>query len=307
MKTIILGLGIQGKKRKKFLKNDFFAFVDPYNNEAEYAHIEDVPLNKYDAVLACVPDKAKLKILEYCIKYNKHILIEKPLIFKQKRKILELEKKAIANKTFVYVAYNHRFEPHIINMKKLLEKKEIGKIYYCKMFYGNGTSKLINKSSWRKKDSTGVITDLGSHLLDICNYWFGQNIGDFRLSSFNHFETRTVDHAILINDYKKLKIHLEMTYCMWKNSFFCDIIGEKGSAHINSFCKWGPSKFIKRTRKLPSGAPKEKTKIVKRDDPTWLKEYSYFKKMILMSKKTNFSKDVWLHEHFKSSIKKNKN
>ena len=28
---------------------------------------------------------------------------------------------------------------------------------------------------------------------------------------------------------------------MWKNSFNLDVIGEKGSAHINGLCKWGPS------------------------------------------------------------------
>ena len=33
------------------------------------------------------------------------------------------------------------------------------------MFYGNGTSLLVKSSPWRDKGS-GVILDIGSHLLD---------------------------------------------------------------------------------------------------------------------------------------------
>ena len=41
-----------------------------------------------------------------------------------------------------------------------------------------------------------------------------------------------------------------------RNHFTCDILAEKGSAILNSF-KWGPSKFIHRTRAYPSGRPTE--------------------------------------------------
>ena len=40
------------------------------------------------------------------------------------------------------------------------------------MFYGNGTA-FSKESKWRDKDK-GVLTDIGSHLIDICFFWFGQ-------------------------------------------------------------------------------------------------------------------------------------
>ena len=58
-------------------------------------------------------------------------------------------------------------------MKKLINKKTLGKIYSCRMFYGNGTAKLVKNSKWRDTKS-GVINDLGSHLLDTCLFWFGR-------------------------------------------------------------------------------------------------------------------------------------
>ena len=60
-------------------------------------------------------------------------------------------------------------------MKKLIESKKLGKIYNCKIFYGNGTSLLVKKSKWRDKGK-GVLNDIGSHLLDLCLYWFSDKI-----------------------------------------------------------------------------------------------------------------------------------
>ena len=55
-----------------------------------------------------------------------------------------------------YVGYNHRFEPHLVKAKDYLIKKLLGKIYYFKIYYGNGTAKLVNKS-WRKKNLISIM------------------------------------------------------------------------------------------------------------------------------------------------------
>ena len=82
---------------------------------------------------------------------------------------------------------------------------------------------------------------------------------------------------------------------MWKNSFNLDVIGEKGSAHINGLCKWGPSTLEIRKRKLPSGKPKIKIKKIKMKDPTWKLEHIFFEKLIksknLLSSINNLEKE----------------
>ena len=50
-------------------------------------------------------------------------------------------------------------------MKALLESGELGRVYRCRLFYGNGTARDVRNSPWRDKGA-GVLTDLGSHLLD---------------------------------------------------------------------------------------------------------------------------------------------
>ncbi len=298
MKVIVVGYGVQGVKRKKTAGKDFFASVDPYKKNADFKDISDVDDDKYNAALLCVPDEQKVKLIKFFADRGKHVLVEKPLFSKNFKLINELEKKFKKNNLVLYSAYNHRFEPHFRQMKKLIQSKRLGRIYYCKMFYGNGTAKLVKNSPWRDR-GLGVITDLGSHLLDTIDFWF--NLNDkikWKLSHVNYFENNSPDHAIITSIKSKLFVELEMSLCMWRNHFTCDVIGEKGSAHIESLCKWGPSKFVYRKRKFPSGKPIENVKVIKMKDPTWNLEYDHFKKLIKNKSQTSLKSEIIMSKTF---------
>ena len=301
MKAIIVGMGIQGNKRKKFLGKNFIYSVDKFV-KADFKSIYSVPLDKFDTVFACVPDNEKFKIANYCINNKKHILLEKPFLLKNKKNFSNLEKKARKEKVVCYTAYNHRFEPTVIKMKRLIKSKKLGQIYRSRIFYGNGTSFNVKKSKWRDKGG-GVLTDLGSHLIDLCFFWFGEKVAQLKLLELNKFENKAPDHAILALKINNIKIELEMTLCMWKNTFTCDVIGSKGSAHIDSLCKWSKSTFSYRKRKLPSGHPNEKKIFFKKGDSTWKAEYLYFNNLIKKKIQTSFKKDSILNNCF-SKIKK---
>ena len=72
-----------------------------------------------------VPDKEKYKLIRYFLNHGKHILVEKPLILKNKQ-FNELEKICL-KKLNVYTAYNHRFEPHLVKLKNILFQKNLEK------------------------------------------------------------------------------------------------------------------------------------------------------------------------------------
>jgi predicted dehydrogenase len=219
------------------------------------------------------------------------VLVEKPLWTPRDDDISELERAARARGVLIYTAYNHRFEPHFVRMRDLLASGELGAIYSCRMFYGNGTARLVRDSEWRDQGG-GVIPDLGSHLLDTCRFWFGDVGTDARLVSASRFENRAPDHAIFIADKRKPRIELEMTLCMWRNHFTCDILAERGTAHIESLCKWGPTTFRHRRRVLPSGSPPETAVTLTQDDPTWALEYEHFRKLCDARTPTDLSNDL---------------
>ena len=65
MRIVVVGLGTQGLKRKKHAGNDFVASADPYNDDAEYHDISEIPLKSYDELfcikLLCLPFRGPRK------------------------------------------------------------------------------------------------------------------------------------------------------------------------------------------------------------------------------------------------------
>ncbi len=294
MRVVVAGLGVQGHKRRRYAGADYVASVDPLNTEADFRSLQDVPLSRYDAVLACVPDQPKIELLTYCLENGKHVLVEKPLWTDDERKIIDLQELARRKGVVCYTAYNHRFEPHYLRMHDLIVSGELGKIYSCRMFYGNGTARLVRESVWRD-EGAGVLPDLGSHLLDTCRFWFGDISDRFEILGSHAFENRAPDHVVMSNETNSPRIELEMTLLMWRNHFTCDILAENGTAHISSLCKWGPTTFTRRLRVLPSGRPSEDSVTLTQDDPTWVAEYAYFKQLCESGSQTDLSTDLWLH------------
>ena len=294
MKAIVVGLGVQGHKRRKFAGADYVASVDPVNEEAEYRAVEDVPVSSYDTALVCIPDEPKVEALTYLVKNGKHVLVEKPLWALDDRQIEKLEQLARARGVVCYTAYNHRFEPHYVRMHDFVASGKLGTIYRCRMFYGNGTARIVRDSAWRDQGA-GVLPDLGSHLLDTAKFWFGELGEDFQIVSANCFENRAPDHVVMISKTARPKLEFEMTLLSWRNHFTCDVFAEKGTAHIRSLCKWGPTTFIHRTRLLPSGRPPEESVTLVEDDPTWALEYAYFKALCERGATTDLSTDLWLN------------
>jgi scyllo-inositol 2-dehydrogenase (NADP+) len=301
MKAVLIGLGNQGQKRIKYFKKDLICLVDPFKKRIKYKSIYKVPLNIFDTAILCIPDKKKYKIIKYLAKNKKNIFVEKPLIESHK-KLIELKKIIKKNNICYYTAYNHRFEPHIINIKKILKKKIFGKIYRIKSFYGNGTSKLVKNSIW-KDQGFGVLPDLGSHLLDILFFLFSYKDYNLKINTLKNFENKSPDFVSFSSKGRPC-IDLEATFLSWKNKFNLDIYAEKGSLHLNGLCKWGPSILEIHKRVYPSGSPIIKRKVLSMKDPTWKIEYNFFKNN-LKNKINNIDNDIKISKIMNKLYKKN--
>jgi predicted dehydrogenase len=293
MRWVVVGHGVQGRKRRHVAGAGCVGIVDPRVPDADWRDIRDVPLGHYDAAFVCTPDEPKVAILNFLAGAGKHALVEKPLHAAEDRELAELERVARAHGALIYTAYNHRFEPHYVRMRDELRAGTLGRVYRCRMFYGNGTAQLWRESEWRDVGA-GVLPDLGSHLLDTARFWFGDLADDFSVTSASCFENRSPDHVVIASERSSPKIELEMTLLSWRNHFTCDILGEAGSAHIESLCKWGPSRFVRRTRIRPSGRPIEEMSTLVEPDPTWALEFGHVSQLVTSGAQTDLSNDRWL-------------
>jgi scyllo-inositol 2-dehydrogenase (NADP+) len=292
MRVIVVGLGVQGRKRTAIAGSEVVATVDPVISDAGYRRIEDVPLGSFDAALLCVPDAPKVELLTYLLANGKHALVEKPLLSEQENDLVALAALSAKTRAVCYTAYNHRFEPHFVRMRDLIHSGRLGRIYTVRMYYGNGTAAQVKASPWRDT-GTGVLFDLGSHLLDTLAFWLGAIERPFEIISASRFENRSFDHVTFGTAGTPL-LQLETSLLSWRNHFYADVHAEKGSAHITSLCKWGPSTFTVRGRVLPSGRPDEESVTLVQADPTWDLEYNYFKSLCSAGG-SSLETDIWIN------------
>ena len=96
----------------------------------------------------------------------------------------------------------------------------------------------------------------------------GEPDGRFQAWNASRFETRAFDH-VLFGTSGTPVVELEASLISWRNDFTFEVFGERGSAHINGLCKWGPSRLTVRRRVFPSGKPQEDVQVLECADPSW--------------------------------------
>ena len=274
---LIVGMGVQGQKRCAQFRGGHFLTADTALSGVDYRSLGEVPKNAYDDVFLCTPDSEKQQLLFELISMGKNVLVEKPLQLsaEEYQELIGLQR--VSGST-VYVAYNHRFEPQIVELKNIINSGELGQVYTISMSYGNGTAGQVRKSPWRDA-GLGVIADLGSHLLDLVI--FLDSLADRQISFMDaqRIENEAFDHAVWgLSGYPK--VYLQTSLLSWKNSFHCEIVASEGSASVSGLCKWGPSLLHIDYRRRPSGRPDQREKTLVLDDPTWAAELAHFSKLI---------------------------
>lgn len=285
MRIVIVGLGTQGINRRLSAKGECIATIDPDNPIADYKSLQELAINSYDAVFICTPDEQKYALVRYALVNKKHVLVEKPLMVTQLQQLEELDHLAKVHKLVCYTASNCKFEPYIVRLKNLLDSKVLGKIYNCRLFYGDSTA-------------TSVLVDLGTHMLDVLHYLFGSKMetSNFTIISKKNFDNDTPDHVIFGDFSAGLNVEVELTALAWRHHFSCDIIAENGSVHLSSLCKWGSSSFLLVQRALPGENVLEENETLVQSDPTFDLEHEHFKQLCLKDNPlSDLTIDQWIH------------
>jgi len=233
------------------------------------------------------------KILIYCIKKNKHVLVEKPGAI-DPNQLLRATKLLKNKNLLIHVGYNHRFHNSILKAQEILKKNIIGDLMYIKSSYGHG-GRLNYEKEWRmnpKISGGGELIDQGSHIIDLSNLILGDPIKVNSKLTTSFWKTKVDDNAFLILTYKKNKIAFLHASCSeWKNFFEFQIYGKKGKILISGKGgSYGQERLILYKMKKKMGKPSVKEYIFnENNNNSWEKEINNFYKRI---KKKNFSNNL---------------
>jgi len=221
-----------------------------------------------DLVIISVPTKVSEKIA-YSLSGKFNLLVEKPLS-ENISLVKKIISRSIKSKKIFKVGYNLRFDEGIQKAESIYRSGKIGKIYYSKITYANGTSRT-------NTNKVGSLLDMGSHALNLFNFFF-KTINIKKISKIdqkNEFLNKTkIDNSFTIFKIKKINCFLHHGFCTWKNQFEFDIYGSKGFLKVLSLPKWGKQEVIYGRRTFPSGVPVIK-KWIFNEDKSWANELNY--------------------------------
>lgn len=197
--------------------------------------IEEVLANEtIELVSICSPNNTHYRYAKLALQAGKHVLVEKPFTSFSKEAI-DLITIAKEHNKIISVFQNRRFDSDFLTVKKILDSGTLGEILNFEINY-NRYKPELNTKKWKEtsEDGSGIIYDLGAHIIDQAISLFGipQNIWG---QSFTQRKNSAIQDAFDIKlNYGILKVTLRSSLMVREPSPRYIIHGKNGS-----FVKFG--------------------------------------------------------------------
>lgn len=239
LKVAVIGVGTMGKHHARVyssLDNCELVAVSDVGKEAADAVASQFSCKSYtdyremlekeniQAVSIAVPTKLHFDVASYCINHGLHVLIEKPitLTVDEGKKLVELAKEKGITLT---VGHIERFNPAVIELKKIVDKGDLGEI-------NSVIARRVGIMPPRIKDAN-ILVDLAVHDIDIISYLLGEEPVSVSHSSGNALLDTREDHAELFLQYSKASGFIQANWITPIKIRTLAVTGDKGYAEMN--------------------------------------------------------------------------
>ncbi len=255
-KSLVVGLGSIGYRHTKNLKKlgaKNISVFRSFKNKTKYPEIKKIKIfknfndaikkNNFNLMILANPTSEHIN---YAIKgaSNKiNVYIEKPLSNSLK-KIKLLQKIQKKNKVKIMIGCQLRYHSGLSYIKKILEKKKLGKIYsvFCDVGehlpYWHPNENYKKSYAAKKKLGGGVVLTL-IHEIDYLYWLFGKFKSVYATGGSITKLNINVEDTVLSNivTYNNIPISLRMDY--WRNppTRQLNIVGEKGQLFWDYYTK----------------------------------------------------------------------
>ncbi|PIR79718.1 MAG: oxidoreductase [Candidatus Levybacteria bacterium CG10_big_fil_rev_8_21_14_0_10_35_13] len=223
---VVYGCDLDKKNLEKY--SSIYPSIKFINNFDEIIKDKNV-----DLVAIATPLSTHFRLAEKALKAGKHVLLEKPMT-QNSKEASRLVKLAKRNNKILMVGYTFVYSEPIKKIKEILNKKEIGQIYYY-------DSTRINLGLIQ--NDVNVIWDLACHDFSIINYLFNKvpvAIQAFG-SKFVNSRNEEIAHVIIKYD-KNFTAHINVS---WLSPVKIRIILIGGSKKMITFDDISPNEKIR--------------------------------------------------------------
>jgi len=190
-------------KAEKLKENFGFEFAT--SNYMDLLERDDI-----DIIDICTPNNVHCEQIVNTLRAKKHVYADKPLCITDEEADLIVKESENVN-TIHQMAFHNRFYPWAMKIKKLIDEEFLVKPISFRATYYHSSNLNPKKSRGWKQDieisGGGVLFDMGSHVLDLMYYYFGE-YEKMSMQSFvlyprrlndngNMVEVRTEDHVFI--------------------------------------------------------------------------------------------------------------
>jgi len=189
----------------------------------------DILSSDVEAVSVCTSNETHYKVCKDALLAGKHVLVEKPLTLKSKQ-AYELVDIARKSKRLLAVGHIFRYNNAINEIKKLIDKKFFGNLYYLRLQW---TIKWMPQIYPDKK--LDIVVDMMPHLFDIMNYLTGLWPKKITCIGKAFIKKDLEDTAFIICEFpKNIITHSEISWTLPEKVRQVDLIGSKACAKIQA-------------------------------------------------------------------------
>ncbi len=138
-----------------------------------------------NAVSVCLPNDLHAPVTLEALRAGKHVLVEKPMAMSAREAQAMIDEAAARGKTLA-VSMNYRwdFNPDAHYLKQLIERGQLGEVYYVRSVSLRRRTFLRGQKTWfsqKQRSGGGALIDMGPHMLDLA-MWFAGDFTPVRVS-----------------------------------------------------------------------------------------------------------------------------
>ena len=297
MKVGLAGYGKMGQIREQSIKQsenfELIAIYDPIKDnilETQYIiseSFEKLLETDIEVVFICCYVKFFSEYTIKALKAGKHVFCEKPPSANLSEMLSVIKEEKKSGKILKY-GFNHRYHYSVMEAKKLIENKELGKILWVRGVYGKaGTIDYhMNWRNYKEFSGGGILIDQGIHMVDLVRFFLGRDLKCVHsYLTQSYWKTETEDNAfLLLKSDDGVIVNIHSSANQWKHKFLLEICLEEGYVNLDGLVtstrSYSPEKLVIGRRDFEEisfamGKPKEEV-IYFENDNSWNFEIEEF-------------------------------
>lgn len=162
-----------------------------------------------ELVIIATPNSEHFPLAIKALKAGKHVVVEKPFTVTSAEadSLIALSEQ---KQQIITVHHNRRWDSDFKTVQKIIENNSLGKLVEYEAHFDR-FRKTLKKGSWKEEpaDASGILYDLGSHLIDQAVLLFGLPDELFANLQIQRPGSHIVDHFELLLFYPGLKVTLK--------------------------------------------------------------------------------------------------